>query len=380
MRVLREKPPLVKDKPLPQGEEPSFPFPQQGMVPLRRAVRGSVLQSAAWRFLGLWLIVSFFALSYSFHPYYHRPFFAAFQAIIINIYGWFCLVGFFYVWLTYRRCRQVRDDFTDPGLFALSLVRHSWRAIRSRSWIPWQRYWRSPRIKLLLLALGVKFFFIPLMTVFLAGHVVEAHQLWYQLHPTPWGLEWMDWGLAFAYQVIFLCDTAVALVGYSFESLWLKNKTRSVDKTWLGWIVCLMCYPPFNDVAGLYLPLDERGNVLGFSEVTLLVLRGLALVFFVIYLWATLALGVRFSNLSNKGIVARGPYRWVRHPAYVCKNLAWWLEKLPTMAGFHNVLPLLAWNLVYVLRGVTEERHLRSDPAYRAYCERVRYRFVPRVW
>lgn len=335
---------------------------------------------AAWRFIGLWLIVSLFALVYRFHPYYQRPFFSAFQAILINLYGWFCLLGFFYVWLTYRRRRQVRDDFTDPGLLALSVVRHSWQAIRSHSWIPWQRYWRSPRVKLLLLALGVKFFFVPIMIAFLAGHIAEARRLWHQSSLTTSGLEWIIWGMAFSYQLIFLCDTAVALIGYSLESLWLRNKTRSVDRTWSGWMVCLVCYPPFNDIAGLYLPLDEGSNALGLGNVTLLVLRGFALVFFLVYVWATLALGVHFSNLSNKGIVARGPYRWVRHPAYVCKNLAWWMEKLPTMAGFHNVLPLLAWNLVYVLRGLTEERHLHSDPAYRMYRERVRYRFIPGVW
>ena len=193
-------------------------------------------------------------------------------------------------------------------------------------------------------------------------------------------MQWANWLLALTYQLIFLCDTAVALVGYSCESLWLRNKTRSVDRTWSGWIVCLMCYPPLNDTVGLYLPLSEGGNTLGLSAGVLLGLRGLALAFFAIFLWATLALGVSFSNLSNKGIVARGPYRWVRHPAYMCKNLAWWAEKLPTMAGFHNVLPLLAWNLVYVLRGLTEERHLRADPAYRAYCEQVRFRFIPGLW
>src|SRR2546430_13322919 len=106
---------------------------------------------AAWRFIGLWLIASLFTLIYHFHPYYHRPFFSAFQAILINLYGWFCLLGFFYVWLPYRRRRQARDDFADPGLLALSVVRHAWLAVRSYSSTPWQRYWRSPRVKLLLL-------------------------------------------------------------------------------------------------------------------------------------------------------------------------------------------------------------------------------------
>jgi protein-S-isoprenylcysteine O-methyltransferase Ste14 len=342
--------------------------------------RHGLFWPAVWRFLGLWLIVSLFALIYRFHPYYQGPFFAVFQPVVTNGYVFFCGYGFFYVWLTYRWRRRVGDDFSDPALLALSLVRRTWRAIHSRSWLPWWRYWKSPRITLLLRALGVKFFFVPLMVVFLAEHVTEVERLWHQADLAGSGLEQVNWGIALTYQLIFVCDTAVALIGYSFESLWLRNRTRSVDRTWLGWAVCLMCYPPFNDVASLYLPLSEGGNSLAFGEVTLVFLRGLTLIFFAIYLWATLALGVRFSNLSNKGIVAHGPYRWVRHPAYICKNAAWWLEKLPTMGDFNNVLPLLAWNVVYVMRGLTEERHLRADPAYRAYCERVRYRFVPGIW
>lgn len=345
-----------------------------------RIVPRSPFRAAAWRFAGLWLLISLFALIYRVHPYYRGPFFAPFQPAVTNGYVFFCGYGFFYVWLTYRWRHRVGDDFSDPALLALSLVRQARRAISSRSWSPWQRYWRSPRVSLLLWALGVKVFFVPLMVVFLAEHASEMDRLWSQSVLTESKFAQVNWGMALVYQVIFVCDTGVALIGYGFESLWLRNRTRSVDRTWLGWIVCLMCYPPLNEVASLYLPLDAGEQSLRLSEITLAVLRGFTLVFFAVYLWATLALGVRFSNLSNKGIVAHGPYRWVRHPAYVCKNAAWWLEKLPTMADFHNVLPLLAWNAVYVLRGLTEERHLRADPAYRAYCERVRYRFIPGVW
>jgi hypothetical protein len=335
---------------------------------------------AVWRFVGLWLIISLFAGIYRFHPYYRGPFFEALQPVVTNGYVFFCGYGFFYVWLTYRWRRRVRDDFSDPALLALSLVRHCWKTLRFRTWSPWTRYWKSQRVHLLLRALGVKLFFVPLMVVFLSGHVAQVSHLWDQPVLEGGNLERIDWGVSLLYHLIFVCDTVVALVGYSFESLWLNNRTRSVDRTWLGWAVCLMCYPPFSEVADVYFPLSEQGQSLGLGESSLLFLRGLTIVFFAVYLWATLALGVRFSNLSNKGIIAYGPYRWVRHPAYVCKNLAWWLEKLPTMANFHNVLPLLAWNAVYILRGLTEERHLQNDPAYRDYCKKVRYRFIPGVW
>ncbi|MCK5472226.1 DUF1295 domain-containing protein, partial [Candidatus Gracilibacteria bacterium] len=80
----------------------------------------------------------------------------------------------------------------------------------------------------------------------------------------------------------------------------------------------------------------------------------------------------------NRGIVSRGPYRFVRHPAYLAKNLAWWFEFLPFLnpALF---LSLLAWNAIYILRAFTEERHLRADPDYRKYQKKVRWKFIPRV-
>ena len=98
---------------------------------------------------------------------------------------------------------------------------------------------------------------------------------------------------------------------------------------------------------------------------------------YTIFVWGTVALGVRFSNLSNKGINGRGPYGFIRHPAYASKNIAWWFEHMQYMKGGSNILPLICWNIVYTLRAITEERHLMKDPAYRAYCKKVKYRFIP---
>lgn len=63
----------------------------------------------------------------------------------------------------------------------------------------------------------------------------------------------------------------------------------------------------------------------------------------------------------------------MKHPAYVSKNISWWLISVPFIAGagwftaLQSCLLLLCVNLVYFLRAKTEERHLRADPAYREY-------------
>ena len=66
-------------------------------------------------------------------------------------------------------------------------------------------------------------------------------------------------------------------------------------------------------------------------------------------------------------------YRWSRHPAYLSKNLFWWLSTLPvlTTGGWVDAtratLLLGTVGGVYWWRAKTEERHLGLDPDYRAY-------------
>ncbi len=52
-----------------------------------------------------------------------------------------------------------------------------------------------------------------------------------------------------------------------------------------------------------------------------------------IFSWASIALGFKASNLTNRGIVTHGPYAFVRHPGYAAKNFAWWLGALPVLGA-----------------------------------------------
>jgi protein-S-isoprenylcysteine O-methyltransferase Ste14 len=63
----------------------------------------------------------------------------------------------------------------------------------------------------------------------------------------------------------------------------------------------------------------------------------------------------------------------------VAKNLAWWFEKIPYITIPIHAVPLLAWHVVYILRALTEERHLMRDPDYREYARKVKFRFIPGV-
>lgn len=93
-----------------------------------------------------------------------------------------------------------------------------------------------------------------------------------------------------------------------------------------------------------------------------------------------LTLGRSFAVLpSVRTIVTGGPYRIVRHPAYVGELLlaASCMAAAPSLLS--NGLVLLAVGLT-MLRIRVEERLLRSDPSYAEYAIRVRYRLLPGVW
>jgi protein-S-isoprenylcysteine O-methyltransferase Ste14 len=176
-----------------------------------------------------------------------------------------------------------------------------------------------------------------------------------------------------------LIDTVYFSFGYCFEADFMKNRVRSVEPTLLGWVVALVCYPPFNqffsDYAVWYADVMARYS----TESLTFTIKALVLVMFSIYLLATLALGAKCSNLTNRGIVSGGPYSYIRHPAYVSKNIAWWLTLIPIMSApiFVN---MLVWSFIYYLRAMTEEMHLIKDPEYQQYCHKVKYRFIPYVW
>ncbi|MCG3776215.1 MAG: hypothetical protein JW395_3067 [Nitrospira sp.] len=88
---------------------------------------------------------------------------------------------------------------------------------------------------------------------------------------------------------------------------------------------------------------------------------------------------IRFSNLTNCGIITSGPYRWTKHPAYLAKDASWWLINIPflppdgSLATAVKPFVMLGFvNLIYLLRAKTEERHLSQDPVYREYSEFIR--------
>lgn len=230
--------------------------------------------------------------------------------------------------------------------------------------------WKSEE-KVAGLFLLVKLFYVPVMTNFFVGHLGEVRLF----AANPGAIPGYVWILT----LIFGLDTLIFAVGYLFEFPFLHNVVKSVEPTLLGWIVTLICYPPFNSVVGTFIPWGANEYSVFASPQLTLILHIMVVFLLGIYLSASIALGFKASNLTNRGIVTTFPYSVIRHPAYVSKITVWWITMLPVL-NFYFVLGMLLWTLIYYTRAVTEERHLSKDPEYTKYCEKVRYRFIPRIW
>lgn len=229
----------------------------------------------------------------------------------------------------------------------------------------------------------VKVCFVPLMLNFCVLHsfrAVGSLVNWITQAPVE-GLVHGGWfeqyGYSFAIAVLFLVDTAYFSFGYLIEDERLGNKVRSVEPTFFGWFIALMCYPPFNNWTTQLLEWHSDHTSLDSYWLSVALHIG-EIVLLAVYTWASVALGTKCSNLTNRGTIARGPYAVVRHPAYVSKVTAWWLMAVPVMSPV-VAASVSAWTMVYVFRALTEERHLEADPDYRAYQSRVRWRFIPGV-
>jgi protein-S-isoprenylcysteine O-methyltransferase Ste14 len=152
---------------------------------------------------------------------------------------------------------------------------------------------------------------------------------------------------------------------------------RSTEPSGLGWASALLCYQPFWSLIGRqYLDYDNGSRSWGdwFAHTPFYYVWGVGILLLVlIYVWATIAFGARFSNLTHRGIITNGPYRFTKHPAYLSKNLSWWMVSMPFMItgtaaeALRRCLLLLLLNFIYFIRAKTEERHLSLDPVYVQY-------------
>ena len=224
---------------------------------------------------------------------------------------------------------------------------------------------------------GIKGFYIAFMISILPGgfaNIVNTPMPAVLGNPVAVGATLVD--------LLFLIDVQIGTVGYLLTFRPLDAHIRSGNPLLAGWLAALICYPPF-----VYGVMSDDG-IIGyhhhvadwtywFRNHTALLWGWAALLAFLtaIYAWATVAFGIRFSNLTYRGVLTNGPYRFTRHPAYLAKNTFWWLSTLPFFVTSGNPVDMIrntfclgCVSAVYYWRARTEEAHLLGEDAkYREY-------------
>lgn len=181
----------------------------------------------------------------------------------------------------------------------------------------------------------------------------------------------------FLLTLFYAVDVIYGVLGYVLTLRISDTHIQSTEPTLLGWYVCLACYYPFASIFGMNLFSYDDGfnwNVwYAFSPLQYYLCGILILACTLVYALATVAFGYRMSNLTFRGIITSGPYRFTKHPAYIGKVASWWLISLPFFsvespaAALLNTFNLTIITLIYYIRAKTEENHLSNYPEYVAY-------------
>jgi isoprenylcysteine carboxyl methyltransferase (ICMT) family protein YpbQ len=306
------------------------------------------------KLVGFYATLLMVAAAYWLLPEYGHDYYASFwqaasawwPAVAIGAVPYFAFIDRYMV--------EPHDGYWQAGLLALGR---------------WQEIDR-PLLRKHVLEWVVKAFFLPLMFLQLAQLVGALTKL--------------DYAAGFlgdydtVYDFLFAVDTVIATAGYLFTLRFFDAHLRSVDETIGGWFVAIICYGPFWTFAWAAVVNYERNGTTWGPWLTghpaLQAIWGCAILLLTaLYAGAHLTFGLRFSNLTHRGILTNGLYAFTKHPSYVAKNLAWWLISVPFIAvtgwpdALRNSLLLLAVNVIYFLRARTEERHLARDPDYVRY-------------
>jgi len=307
------------------------------------------------KFAGLLGSLGFIAALYWLLPEYQSSFYQNYFAMLrILLPPWIAL-AIPYIFFIDRRMPVPKDGYWHMG----NLVTFRWTALNQKF------------LSQHLLGWLIKGFFLPLMFSYMCNDL--GRFLPYDFGKLSGFNFWFD----FVHDFLFFIDVGLVSMGYLMSLRVSDTHFRSAEPTMLGWTVALVCYEPFWLLIGRQYLAFDKGNTWGAWLWNSPVLYGIwgtmILVLTAIYVWATVVFGARFSNLTHRGIITNGPYRWTKHPAYVAKNLSWWMIAVPFIPQgslgetLRPCLMLLGVNGIYLLRAKTEEWHLSRDPVYVAY-------------
>lgn len=327
---------------------------------------------------GFYATLMILLAGYFVFPEYHKPAYMIYYQFLFLLGLPVFILGFIYITLCERWLPLEKDGFWQMGCLVQGRFRDVNMVILAEHWRGWI----------------IKAYFLPLM---FTGAYSEYRGLQMGRMSIYKGLldesdnsskynfflpgftfsrfELIDY-LILAISLVYLIDILFAICGYIMTSKWLGSEIKSADPSIGGWMICLACYAPFwsltaasyANYAGPYnwqiLLHDHPAWMLGCGMVA----------FFgeCLYVFSIVAMGIKFSNLTYRGITTSGFYRYTKHPMYLGKCLTWFFIYLPFASGgllscFYTTTGYFLTCLIYYGRARTEENHLSNYPEYVQY-------------
>jgi len=340
--------------------------PSTGLDWSRARPLDEVLPVSVVKLSGLWATWAILAACYGLcRWYWSGSYLFAMEVLTFAVAPLVALSIPYVIWLD-RYMVSPRDGTWHFGAFVLGggvIGRKTWDGAQIT------KHWR---------AWIIKGFFGAFMISILPGgfaQVVEADVAQFIGNPVPFAMMLVT--------LLFVIDVQIGTVGYLLTLRPLDSHIRSGNPLVAGWLAALLCYPPFvwgiigpdNQVLSYETGTAGWAHWFGGNEALLWGWGALLVLLTAIYAWATVIFGIRFSNLTYRGVLTNGPYRFTRHPAYLSKNLFWWASVLPFLVtsgsaadAVRNTFFLLVVNGIYYWRARTEEAHLLAeDPKYAEY-------------
>ena len=331
--------------------------PWRGLPP-SQASSNVILSRAAFKLLGFIVTLAVIGFLYWLFPEYHRTYYRSFFESVGIVLPWFILLAIpYFVYVEWRLPKE-EGGMWNTALFATARWSEvDWSCLRQH-------------------ALGwlVKAFFLPIMF----GDIVNNIGA---LRVANWDLASLDFVPVFTllFDSLILLELVFVSAGYVFTCRLFDSHIRRVEDTLFGWTVALISYTPFLGLFYVRYFNYSADNIdwlvwLGANPKLVVAWGSAILVLLFLHLWSDACFGLRFSNLTNRGIITNGPFRFCKHPAYLIKNLRWWLVSVPFIAldpveGLRLSLLLVCVNMLYTVRGYTEEKLLSRDPTYVAYAK-----------
>lgn len=183
-------------------------------------------------------------------------------------------------------------------------------------------------------------------------------------------LLWWNWRHADVWAARQRPEIAVWLINLLVAGLFLFRTAQRRRASWSGLLQAVPCI-----VLGGVIFQGAQGRADWPLPLELLFLAG------AVWTFVSLAtLGRSFGLFPGaRQLVASGPYRLVRHPAYLGESVMA-LAALGIAGSWWTAVLLCCLPVCLVWRIRAEEAVLSELPGYREYCRSVRWRIVPGLW